>query len=141
MLVSEIFEVERNGKLPVRATVGSIGLDMFAAETAVIQPQQRKLISTDCRLRSVVNGYFTLHDRSGLALKHGIHLFAGVIDGDYLGIIGAVLFNSSFVPFDISVGDRICQIIPHGIVVSDATGTMRGSGGFGSTGISNICNK
>lgn len=79
--------------------------------------------------------------RSGLAWKHSIDVGAGVIDADYRGPVGVVLFNHSEVDFEVKAGDRIAQLIVQKIVtpdvekVDDLDSTVRGSGGFGSTGV------
>lgn len=79
--------------------------------------------------------------RSGLALKHAIDVGAGVIDADYRGPVGVILFNHSDVDFEVKAGDRIAQMILEKIVtpevmeVEDLDSTLRGEGGFGSTGV------
>ncbi|TQD90159.1 hypothetical protein C1H46_024323 [Malus baccata] len=79
--------------------------------------------------------------RSGLAWKHSIDVGAGVIDADYRGPVGVVLFNFSDVDFEIKEGDRIAQLIiekiitPDVVEVEDLDSTFRGAGGFGSTGV------
>lgn len=79
--------------------------------------------------------------RSGLAWKHCIDVGAGVIDADYRGPVGVILFNHSDVDFEVKVGDRIAQLIievimmPDVAEVEDLDATIRGAGGFGSTGI------
>lgn len=79
--------------------------------------------------------------RSGLALKHAIDVGAGVIDADYRGPVGVILFNHFDVDFEVKVGDRIAQLILEKIVtpavleVEDLDSTTRGEGGFGSTGV------
>lgn len=79
--------------------------------------------------------------RSGLALKHAIDVGAGVIDADYRGPVGVILFNHSDVDFEVKAGDRIAQMIlekivtPEVIEVEDLDSTLRGEGGFGSTGV------
>lgn len=66
---------------------------------------------------------------------------AGVIDADYRGPVGVILFNHSDMDFDVKVGDRIAQLIiekimtPDVVEVEDLDTTLRGEGGFGSTGI------
>lgn len=73
-------------------------------------------------------------------MKHGIHCGAGVIDADYRGNVGIVLFNFGDKSFTVKVGDRIAQLIIEKIsitfveVVSDLTETNRGTDGFGSSG-------
>lgn len=79
--------------------------------------------------------------RSGLAWKHSIDVGAGVIDADYRGPVGVILFNHSDVDFEVKIGDRIAQLIIEKIIVPDVEevddldSTVRGSGGFGSTGV------
>ena len=76
-----------------------------------------------------------------MAWKHSIDVGVGVIDADYRGPIGVILFNYSDVDYEIKVGDRIAQLIievimtPNVEEVDDLDSTARGSGGFGSTGI------
>jgi len=81
--------------------------------------------------------------RSGLALKSGITLAnsPGTVDSDYRGEIGVILINLSFDPFHVVHGDRIAQFILAPVTrcewneVEDHPGSIRGSGGFGSTGV------
>lgn len=79
--------------------------------------------------------------RSGLAWKHSIDVGAGVIDADYRGPVGVILFNHSDVDFEVKAGDRIAQLIiekimtPDVMEVEDLDSTVRGEGGFGSTGV------
>lgn len=80
--------------------------------------------------------------RSGLAAKHFIDTGAGVIDADYRGEVKVLLFNHSDVDFPIKEGDRIAQLVleriytPEIAVVEELEESVRGAGGFGSTGIS-----
>ena len=79
--------------------------------------------------------------RSGLTWKHSIDVGAGVIDADYRGPVGVILFNHSDVDFEVKVGDRVAQMIiekiltPEVAEVDDLDSTVRGAGGFGSTGV------
>ena len=79
--------------------------------------------------------------RSGLAWKHSIDVGAGVIDADYRGPVGIILFNYSDEAFEVKPGDRIAQLIlekivtPEVLLVDDLDSTVRGAGGFGSTGV------
>jgi dUTP pyrophosphatase len=80
--------------------------------------------------------------RSGLAVKHHIDVGAGVIDADYRGNVGVVLFNHADTDFSVSAGDRVAQLIlekiitPDVVEVDDLDATVRGAGGYGSTGVS-----
>lgn len=85
--------------------------------------------------------------RSGLAWKNSIDVGAGVIDEDYRGNIGVVLFNLSDVDFNVTRGDRIAQLLlekiitPEVVEVEELIETERGDGGFGSTGVNTVGNK
>lgn len=76
-----------------------------------------------------------------MALKHAIDVGAGVIDADYRGPVGVILFNHSDVDFEVKAGDRIAQMIlekiitPEVMEVEDLDSTLRGEAGFGSTGV------
>ena len=84
--------------------------------------------------------YGRVAPRSGLAVKHGIDTGAGVVDADYRGELGVVLFNNSDEDYTISEGERIAQLVVEKIWTGDITvvdsldDTTRSSGGFGSTG-------
>jgi dUTP pyrophosphatase len=85
--------------------------------------------------------YGRIAPRSGLALKHGINVGAGIVDSDYRGSVGVILFNHSDDVFHISPGDRIAQLIlesisiPSIIEVSSLDDTERSVQGFGSSGV------
>lgn len=84
--------------------------------------------------------YGRVAPRSGLAVKHFLDVGAGVIDCDYRGAVGVVMFNFSDKDFQVTQGDRIAQLIIEKIAmldviqVEDLDDTDRGAGGFGSTG-------
>ena len=84
--------------------------------------------------------FYRAAPRSGLAWKHSIDVGAGVVDADYRGPVGVILFNHSDMDFEVKAGDRIAQLIieiimtPEVIEVDDLDSTVRGVGGFGSTG-------
>lgn len=104
---------------------------------------ERRLIPTGLYVAIPAGYEAQMRPRSGLALKHGITLLnsPGTIDSDYRGEIGVILINLSNVPFKISDGERICQMViaPYVKVewneVDSLDETMRGQGGFGHTGI------
>ena len=85
--------------------------------------------------------YARIAPRLGLALKRFIDVGAGVVDADYRGEVGVVLFNHGDQDFQVKMGDRIAQLILEKIdtppvkEVHDLDDTVRGSGGFGSTGV------
>jgi dUTP pyrophosphatase len=137
LLVKRLSE---NAKLPYRATDGSAGLDLCASESTDIPSGTRRVVMTDLALAIPSGHYGRIAPRSGLAFKFGIDICAGVIDSDYRGPVGCVLANAGTETFCIKQGDRIAQLIlervstPRVVETSNLDETMRGAGGFGSTG-------
>lgn len=127
--------------IPKRSSAGAAGYDLHAASSAVVQPRGLAVIPTDLSIGLPPRTYGRVCARSGLAVKAGIDVGAGVIDADYRGNVGVVLFNHSDVPLDVKAGDRIAQLVierietPEVVVVESIDQTARGEGGFGSTGI------
>lgn len=130
--------------VPKYATPCSAGADVFARidEEITVWPGTRALIPTKIKIAIPDGCCGLLLGRSGLALKHGICLANGVglIDSDYRGELGVVLQNNGGEPFKVKDGMRIAQLV---IVQYQQTrfkqdsldDTIRGQGGFGSTGI------
>lgn len=129
---------------PKYATPCSAGADIFARidEEITVWPGTRALIPTKIKI-AIPDGYCgLLLGRSGLALKHGICLANGIglIDADYRGEIGVVLQNNGGEPFKVEDGMRIAQLVivqyQQTIFKQDSLNdTIRGQGGFGSTGV------
>jgi len=109
-------------------------------DVLVIPANSRCLVKTGVAMAVPKECYGRVAPRSGLALKKGIDIGAGVIDEDYRGEVGAILFNLNSEPFEVRKGDRIAQFICERIVypeleeVDELDDTERGAGGFGSTG-------
>ena len=104
-------------------------------------PAAGKVIAkTDIQIRVPEGTYGRIAPRSGLAAKHHIDVGAGVVDEDYTGNVGVVLFNHAQSEFEIKKGDRIAQLVCEKIEypeLEECQGldeTERGAGGFGSTG-------
>jgi len=131
--------VSEDAKMPTRATDGAAGLDMYACQSAVIGAGKRNLVDTGVSI-AIPHGYVGLiWPRSGLALKKGLDVGAGVIDSDYRNVIGVLLFNHTDDPYRVEPGDRIAQIIQPAVMVqpvqvSSLDQTDRGQAGYGSTG-------
>ncbi len=140
---------DRSLGLPAYETAGAAGADLRAnfAEHAragvTLAPGERALVPTGLRI-AVPEGYeVQLRPRSGLALKHGITLpnSPGTIDSDYRGPLGVIVMNAGQEPFHIAHGDRVAQMVLAPVVQAEfelnemLTGTARGAGGFGSTGV------
>ena len=132
--------------LPVAKTGGSAGLDLCAAVDAplMIEPGRRALVPTGFALGLPPGHEGQLRPRSGLALQHGITVLntPGTVDADYRGEVSVLLINHGDAPFTITRGMRIAQLVvaafaPATLVeVDELDDTVRGSGGYGSTGIS-----
>ena len=128
--------------LPRYATAGAAGMDVLSAEDVIIEPGARHAVATGLAV-AIPPGYeIQVRPRSGLALKHGISVpnTPGTIDSDYRGELKVILINHSAEPFAIHRGDRIAQLVLAPVTlaewdeVSELDETMRGAGGFGSTG-------
>lgn len=137
--------LDENLDLPAYAYVGDAGLDLRAAEDAVLKPFERRAVPCGIAL-AIPSGYagFVL-PRSGLAAKHGISIVnaPGLIDSNYRGEIKVILINlDPDHPFEIARGDRIAQLViletpsVNLSEVQDLDETVRGQGGFGSSGYS-----
>ncbi len=134
-------KLSNNAILPTRGSVLSAGLDLYSAVDIIVPSKGKAIAVTDISI-SIPDGYYgRVAPRSGLAAKHFIDVGAGVIDQDYRGNVGVVLFNFSDKDFEVKKGDRIAQLILEKILicevrlVDDLENTSRGNGGFGSTGI------
>ncbi|CAL9162223.1 unnamed protein product, partial [Musa hybrid cultivar] len=127
--------------LPSRASPLSAGYDLSSAVETKVPARGKALVPTDLSIAIPDGTYARIAPRSGLAWKHSIDVGAGVIDADYRGPLGVVLFNFSDVDFEVKEGDRIAQLIierimtPEVLQVDDLDSTARGVGGFGSTGV------
>ncbi len=129
--------------LPAYATPGAAGMDVVSAEAITLSPGMRHAVATGFAV-AIPDGYeIQVRPRSGLALKHGISVpnSPGTIDSDYRGELKVIMINHGFDPFPIARGDRIAQLVLAPVTiasfseVAELDETMRGAGGFGSTGV------
>ncbi len=130
--------------LPAYATEGAAGMDLLAAVTAplVIAPGGRALVPTGLCIALPAGFELQVRPRSGLALKNGIMLAnsPGTIDEDYRGELGIIVLNGGESPFTVERGMRIAQAVVAPVTravwqeVPALPATVRGAGGFGSTG-------
>ena len=129
-------------ELPSYATPGAAGLDLRAAEDAVLKAGARCLVPTGIAIALPENYEAQVRPRSGLAVKFGITVLnaPGTIDSDYRGEIKVPLINLGKDDFQIAKGDRIAQMIIAPVLrvelveVTSLDQTTRGAGGFGSSG-------
>ena len=131
-------------KLPKYKTDSSSGMDLmaFLEKPVSLMPQKSELISTGISIAIPDNTEVQIRPRSGLAAKNNISVLntPGTIDSDYRGEIKVILFNHGNKEFIINNEDRIAQMILVPIIkatfeeVENLPETIRGEGGFGSTG-------
>ncbi|KAL7175416.1 hypothetical protein ACSBR2_029086 [Camellia fascicularis] len=137
----KVKKLSEKAVLPSRASSHSAGYDLSSATESKVPARGKALIPTDLSIAIPEGTYARIAPRSGLAWKHSIDVGAGVIDADYRGPVGVILFNHSEVDFEVKVGDRIAQLVIEVIMVPDVAevddldSTERGDGGFGSTGV------
>lgn len=135
--------LSEDAREPSRAHDGDAGYDLYALEPATVEPGERLSVGTGIAL-AIPDGWAGLVlPRSGLAARHGITLpnAPGLIDAGYRGELRVLLLNTDArEPFEISPGDRIAQLVlvrhesPELIEVESLEETVRGAGGFGSSG-------
>lgn len=129
--------------LPNYASDGAAGMDICAAEGMILRVGKRQAVATGFAF-AIPHGYeVQVRPRSGLALKHGITCLntPGTIDSDYRGEVKVILANLGDEEFTIERGDRIAQLVVAPVThaamveVDSLDETVRGAGGFGSTGV------
>ena len=128
--------------LPSRAYAGDAGLDLAAAEGAVLEPGERAVVGTGLAV-AVPQGHAAfVQPRSGLAARHGITIVnaPGLVDSGYRGEVMVVLLNTGDEPFAVEPGMRIAQLVvlpvapAEPVEVDELPGTERGERGHGSSG-------
>ena len=139
-----IKKLDPSVKLPEYKTSGASGLDLmaFIKEPIEIKPKTSYLIPTGLSVAFSENYEIQIRPRSGLAAKKNITVLntPGTIDSDYRGEIKVIIFNHGDENFLVNNGDRIAQMILTPVLkiefeeVNELPETIRGSGGFGSTG-------
>jgi dUTP pyrophosphatase len=140
LLVKRLTE---NAILPVRGSKLAAGYDLSAAEAKVVPAHGKALVKTDLAIATPLDCYARIAPRSGLAWKKHIDVGAGVVDADYRGNVGVILFNFGDADFEVAPGDRVAQLILEKIAMAEVEDvgdaelpdTARGAGGFGSTGV------
>lgn len=134
-----ITKLNKSAIVPTRGSMKAAGYDLYTTEFHILKPGERRLFKTGLSMAIPSGMYGRIAPRSGLALKNGIDVLAGVIDEDYRGEIGVVLINLGQEDKNITVGDKIAQIIfefYNEVDFSEESAlneTSRGSGGYGST--------
>lgn len=127
-------------RLPTRGSAEAAGLDLYAVERVTIEPGGRAAVRTGLAVAIPRGFYGRVAPRSGLAVRHGLDVLAGVIDSDYRGEILCALVNLGAEPFEVEPGARVAQLVVEAIALPEPAWaeeleeTGRGAGGFGSTG-------
>lgn len=135
-----IKKLSDKGRLPTRGSAFAAGYDIYAARETVIPARGKALVDTDISMAVPAGTYGRIAPRSGLASKHYIDTGAGVIDADYRGQVKVLLFNHADADFTVQEGDRVAQLVleriytPEVQEVQELEESVRGAGGFGSTG-------
>ncbi|OTB07620.1 hypothetical protein M426DRAFT_317925 [Hypoxylon sp. CI-4A] len=135
-----IKKLSATAKLPTRGSAHAAGYDLYASQATTIPKRGKALVETDISIAVPAGTYGRVAPRSGLASKNFIDTGAGVIDADYRGPVKVLLFNHSDVDFDVKEGDRVAQLVieriytPDVVEVEELDASVRGAGGFGSTG-------
>lgn len=144
-MVSQIplLRLDEGLPLPKRAHPGDAGVDLYSTIDVRIEPGRRSLVPTGIALALPYGSVGLIHPRSGLAAKHGLTVVntPGTIDAGYRGEVKVCLLNTDpDTAVEISRGDRIAQLLvqkvelPDFIEVSFLDETVRGDGGYGSSG-------
>ena len=135
----QFVKLSPTAKAPARATEGAIGYDLYTPFSFTLYPRDIKLIYTDIAIGVPVGHYGRVAPKSGLTLKHHVTVLAGVIDPDYTGNVGVLLYNlSSNTKFTCLIGEPIAQLVLEVasilpiIEVKTLPTSARGPHGFGS---------
>jgi dUTP pyrophosphatase len=135
----EFMRLHPLAKLPIRGSLYAAGLDLHSIESLRIPARGRATVKTGLAVAIPHGFYGRVAPRSGLAVKHGLDVLAGVIDSDYRGEIICALINHDDKPFEIEAGMRIAQLViesiamPEPVWSEELSETKRGVGGFGSS--------
>ncbi|WP_281284998.1 dUTP diphosphatase [Corynebacterium canis] len=136
--------------IPQRAHRGDAGVDLASTEDVRLEPGERALVGTGIAIALPLGYVGLIHPRSGMAARHGLSIVntPGTVDADYRGELKVCLINldprESIV---ISRGDRIAQLVIQKVELCDFVevdeldATVRGAGGYGSTGVNTSANR
>ncbi len=138
-----ITKIDKLAHMPTRATPGSAGLDLRALDSGILESKHVQLVRTGISVEIPIGCVGYVSPRSGLALNYGITVInsPGVIDSDYRGEIGIIMYKHTPQSFAYSAGDRLAQLVIVQLSpdteleeVPELSNTKRGAGGYGHTG-------
>ena len=138
----KIKRIHADALLPLQATPGDAGMDLYSIETVVIPSGEARLIQTGLQIELPKGTEAQIRPRSGLALKHSVTVLnsPGTIDEGYRGEIGVILINHGKETFVVEKSMRIAQMVIQIVPsiqlteVNELSQSVRGSSGFGSSG-------
>ncbi len=138
----KVKKLNERARLPVYANPGDAGMDLYAIGTNVIASGERQLVRTGISIELPSGTEAQIRPKSGLALKTGLTVLnaPGTIDEGYRGEIGVILINHGYNTIIIKPNTKIAQMVIAPIIrctvqkVTELSDTVRGEGGFGSTG-------
>ncbi len=141
MVKVRVKKLNENTVIPSYAHGGDAGFDLSSAYDYVIRSGKREIVKTGFSME-IPEGYFgNIKDRSSVTLKNGVHVLAGVVDSNYRGEVGIVMINLGEEDYEIRVGDRVAQMLLEKVErvefeeASELEDSLRGTGGFGSSGV------
>ena len=140
MVKIKIKKLYNDVKIPSYAHYGDAGMDLYSCEDYNLKPGERHLFKLGIATEFPEDYVALIWDKSGLAVKNGLTVLAGVVDHSYRGEYGVVLLNTSSTAYQIKKDDKIAQLLiqkveqAENIEVEKLSDTQRGEGGFGSTG-------
>lgn len=126
--------------IPSYAHEGDAGMDLFAPERVELLPGERKSIPLGLSMEIPYGYVILLWDKSGISHKFGLKSFGGVVDSGYRGEVCAGIMNLSDKPYVFEKGNKVIQMLIQKVEemeveeVDGLSESMRGAGGFGSTG-------
>jgi len=144
MAALRVAKLHERAVLPARASAGAAGYDLAACAAAVVPAWGRALVPTGLALALPPGTYGRVAPRSGLSVRAGLAVGAGVVDPDYRGELMVLLINLSGADFIVRPGDRVAQLVLERISTPEVEAcaspaelgdTARQAGGFGSTGV------
>lgn len=136
--VLNFVKLTSNAYTPTRSTPQSIGLDLYSAYTYNVSAQGRCLVKTDLQIKIPLGCYGRVAPTSKLSYENFLDIGAGVIDPDYRGNVGVLVYNFGKQAYQIEKGSKVAQLIlekamiPIAQEVSSLDTTSRGSRGLGS---------
>lgn len=136
----EIKRLRPDAILPARAHHDDAGLDLYTHEAFTLEPGERRTVKTGIALAIPTGFVGLIWDKSSIPHKWGVKTMGGVIDASYRGEVGVIMINLSKKAYTVEKGAKISQLLiqkvelPEVCEVTELDDTIRGEGGFGSTG-------